>query len=120
CFRVFCRRFFTCEGGIMHEKNRRIPQIRISLWKHDKLINNSLNFMKDLGYFMKKYFNIDSTIKIQKNKSKRKDGVFTQSIKMYILNKSVIRFYNQIGFESEKQKSLKAILNSSFHGKPLD
>ena len=37
CFKRFCQRLFSCEGGINNEKRRKIPQIRLELWKAEKL-----------------------------------------------------------------------------------
>jgi len=112
CFRVFCRRVFTCEGGLVHLE-RKIPQIRMNIWKSEKLLKREEKFTSNLCKLMKKYFDIDSTIRLQKPRLNRKDKILTRPIRIYIFNKSVIKFFKEIGFEGEKQKSLKAIINSN-------
>jgi hypothetical protein len=60
--------------------------------------------MNDIKSYMKKYFEIDSTVKIQGKKINiRKDGVITKPIRLYILTNSVNAFCNKIGFEGTKQ-----------------
>ncbi len=111
-FREFCKRVFVCEGFILNEKNRIFPQIRLEMWKSEKLLGEKERFIEELCGRLKRYFNIDTTITMPKNrKTKRKDGVITRGIKVYILNKNVIKFYNEIGFEGNKQKSLKTMLS---------
>ncbi|MCF7910453.1 LAGLIDADG family homing endonuclease [Candidatus Pacearchaeota archaeon] len=114
CFRIFCRRFFSCEGTIMNEKNRKTPQIRLNFWKSQEIIGDAVNFLTQLKKYMLKYFGISSTIRIQKSRLNRKDKKVTQPVRIYIFRESVIRFFNEIGFEGQKQKDLKAILNSRF------
>jgi hypothetical protein len=111
CFREFCKRAFSCEGGIMHEKNRKTPQIRISMWKNEEILNEGLKFMQSVAYGMKKYFDIDSTITLPKSICIRKDNIKTTAIKMFILGPSVFKFYKEIGFDGQKQQSLKALLS---------
>jgi hypothetical protein len=112
CFREFCKRTFSCEGGIMDEKTRRIPQIRISMWKDERIKEEGLKFMRSISDGMKKYFDIDSTITLPKSRCIRKDNIKTTAIKMFILGSSVIKFYKEIGLDGQKQQSLKAILSS--------
>lgn len=111
CFREFCKRSFTCEGGIMHEKNRKTPQVRISMWKDEKIIEDGIKFMNSLSEGMKKYFDIQTTITLPKSKCIRKDNIKTTAIKMYICGVSVKKFYEEIGFDGSKQQSLKALLS---------
>jgi len=110
CFRRFCQRFFSCEGCIMHESNRRYPQIRLDYWKSEKLLKDGERFIKEICKYMKHYFDIDSTITFPINRNKRKDGIVTRPIRIYILNVSVVKFCNEIGFEGKKQKDLKALI----------
>lgn len=110
CFRVFCKRVFTCEGSIMNEKRRKIPQIRLEMWKEESLIKNGEGFLDSLCKTMKKYFNIDSTIRTTNNTLKRNDGKTTRAVRIYVLNESVIKFFKEVGFEGAKQKSLKALI----------
>jgi len=112
CFREFCRRLFTCEASIMSEKNRKIPQIRFEMWKSKNLINNSKKFMNNIKKLLKIYFNINSSVIIQKKENIRKDAIITKPIRLYIFGESVIRFYNKIGFDNEKQKTLKALIST--------
>jgi len=108
-FRRFAQRVFSCEGTIMHEKRRKIPQIRLNM----SCIKGMENlFIKDLGQFLKKHFGINSTIRAQSGFNIRKDKTETYKTRIYIFNDSVLRFFSEIGFEGTKQKSLKAILNS--------
>jgi hypothetical protein len=111
CFRTFCKRVFTCEGGLLND-GRKIPQIRMNIWKTEKLAKEE-KFTGSLCRLMKEYFDIDSTLRLHKPRLNRKDKILTRPIRVYIFNKSVIKFFNKIGFEGEKQKSLKAILNSN-------
>lgn len=111
CFKRFCQRFFSCEGGIMHEATRKYPQIRLDVWKSENLINNGLKFVRDICDCMYNYFKVESKIIIQKKINLRKDGIITKPIRIYIFNESVIKFYNKIGFEGDKQKSLKALIS---------
>ena len=111
CFKRFCQRLFSCEGGINNEKRRKIPQIRLELWKAEKLTKNGEEFINEIKYYLEKYFGVKSTSSIQNKKNIRKDGIITRPIRLYIFNKSVIKFYNKVGFEGEKQKSLKALLH---------
>jgi hypothetical protein len=59
---------------------------------------------------MDKYFSIKSTITFPNSKSVRKDGIITKPIRIYILGESVLKFCDKIGFEGDKQKSLKALI----------
>jgi hypothetical protein len=111
CFRRFCQRLFTCEGNINKYADRKIPQVRLEMWKEEKLVKNGESFLIDLQNHMKKYFNIDSRTIIQNRVSTRKDGIITKPIRLYVFGESVIKFYSEIGFEGAKQKSLKALLN---------
>jgi hypothetical protein len=111
CFRRFCQRLFSCEGNIDCYKDREIPQIRIEMWKSKKIINDGESFMKDINIYMKKYFNINSLVKVQKKENIRRDGVITKPVRLYIFKDSVINFYKEVGFEGNKQESLKVLLN---------
>jgi len=110
CFKQFIKRLFSCEGNIMYEKHRKIPQIRMEMWKSEKLLIQAEEFFREIALYLDKYFKIKSTIKINKAHNIRKDGIKTRSLRMYILGKSVIKFYKEIGFEGEKQRKLKSIL----------
>lgn len=111
CFRIFCRRLFSCEGNINRYNDRKIPQIRMEMWKVENLIKDGENFIKDMADYMKIYFNIESFVKVQVRRNIRNDGLITRPIRMYIFGSSVSRFYSEIGFEGVKQESLKALLN---------
>jgi hypothetical protein len=111
CFREFCKRLFSCEGSIMQEEKRKIPQIRAELWKQESRIDNGKLFMEDISFLMKKYFLIDSTVTLPKSKSIRKDNLITRPVRIYLFGESVLKFYNEIGFGNEKQKRLKALIN---------
>lgn len=110
CFRVFCRRMFTCEGSIMHEKSRKWPQIRLDMWKAKPLLKDGCNFIKNVCNYMEKYFKVKSTITLPNKESQRKDGVVTKPIRIYIFKDSVLNFYNEIGFDGNKQKDLKTFI----------
>ena len=112
----FCKRFFTCEGGIAYDGKRKIPQIRANIWKSNNVLKNGLEFVEGIRALMKKYFNIDSTVRLQKPRLNRKDGILTRPIRIYIFGLSVILFFRKIGFDGQKQKDLKAILYSNFNG----
>ena len=105
CFRRFAQRAFTCEGSVMHEEKRRMPQIRFHIHKVEKVEDY---FIGELGMYLKKYFNIDSTITKQKSRASRKDGLLTIPRRMYITGENVIKFSKEIKFEGAKQKVLKA------------
>ncbi len=110
CFRVFCRRLFTCEGNINYEIGR-TPVIRMEMWKAEHLIKNGQEFIEGIRDLMNKYFGIVSTVKVQLKKNKRKDGIITRPTRQYISAKSTLTFYKEIGFEGNKQQSLKALLS---------
>ena len=112
CFRRFAQRLFTCEGNIMHEQNRKLPQIRLEMWKSEDL-KEKITFMEELTRYLKKHFDINSTLTKPKKYNLRKDGIITRPLKMYITNKSVIKFHKEIGFEGEKQKKLNKIMGMS-------
>ena len=112
CFRRFAQRVFTCEGGIMYEENRILPQVRIELWKNKKIIKDD-RFIKEIGIYLNRFFNIKSTIKLRKIENLRKDGVITQPIRMYLTGKSVVKFSKEVGFEGEKQEKMDKILGVS-------
>ena len=107
CFRRFAQRVFTCEGGLMHEKNRKMPQIRFNMHKEENIEDE---FIGEVAKFLEKYFKIKSTIKKQKPINSRKDNKIMISRRMYITGENVIKFFNEIQFEGEKQKTLKAKL----------
>ena len=111
CFRIFCRRLFTCEGHINYYNDRKVPQVRIEMWKEDSLIKNGENFIETISSVMKKYFKINSIVKLQNKKNIRKDGIVTRPVRLYIFGDSVIKFCKEIGFEGLKQESLKGLIN---------
>ena len=107
CFKEFCKRIFTCEGSIMHEKRRKFPQIRMELWKKQDLENS---VMFELGSYLNKHFNIKSTLTKPNLSNLRKDGVITQATRIYILGDSMLKFHKEIGFDGEKQAKLNRLL----------
>lgn len=113
-FRRFAQRVFSCEGSIMYEENRKIPQIRLTMWKSEKLIKDDC-FVEELARYLKQYFNINSTVSKSTLKSfnLRKDGIITRPKRIYITGKSVIIFYREVGFEGKKQEKLKKLLGPS-------
>jgi hypothetical protein len=110
CFRTFCKRCFSCEGSTMHEKNRRIPQVRLGMWKNEKIKEEGLKFLGSISEGMKEYFDIDSKITFPKSRCIRKDSIVTTEVRLYIFGNSVFKFCDEIGFEGKKQQSLKALL----------
>lgn len=110
CFRNFCKRVFSCEGGIMFEERRRLPQIRLEMWKVENLKNS---FLQELARYLNEHFNIKSTLRPQKSFNQRKDGTITRPIRIYILGESVEIFFKEIGFEGYKQERLEEILGLS-------
>ncbi|MGC9310076.1 MAG: hypothetical protein ACP5D2_05300 [Candidatus Nanoarchaeia archaeon] len=106
CFKLFCRRCFTCEGTIMHD-GRKIPQIRMEFWKQKDLIKKD-KFVKNIAKCLEYHFSIDSSIGYPNSRCIRRDKIITRPIKLYLMGKNVIKFYSQVGFEGLKQKSLKA------------
>lgn len=109
-FRRFSQRLFTCEGSIMHEKNRRLPQVRMHMWKIEKHLKKGNKFMENISLYMKKYFGIESTVRIGKPHNTRKDGKLTRPTVIYITGFSVLKFFKCIGFEGSKQERLSNIL----------
>lgn len=107
-FRRFAQRMFTCEGGITHEPYRKIPKIRISVWKTENL-KEKIGFIEEFAAFLNKHFNIKSTITKPKRFNVRKDGIITRPTRMYVLGESVKIFHKEIGFEGEKQEKLNQI-----------
>ncbi len=110
CTREFMKRLYSCEGSIMDEPNRRFPQIRLNMWKSEKLLKEALFFMSSIKRALKNYFKINSTIKVDNKFNIRKDGVKTISLRIYILGESVRLFHERIGFEGAKQVKLTRIL----------
>jgi hypothetical protein len=110
CFRIFCKRMFSCEGSIMHEKTRRMPQVRLDMWKAESLLEDGFKFINGICSKMDRYFGIKSTITFPNSRSVRKDGIITKPIRVYILGESMLKFCDKIGFEGDKQKSLKALI----------
>jgi len=111
CSRRFLQRIFSCEGTIMHERNRKTPQIRIDMWKSQNIIDKDL-FMIGIASILKEHFKINSHISKINNFNKRKDGLTTQPTRLYLFGNSMLRFYKQIGFEGEKQRLLKKLLEN--------
>lgn len=111
CFRIFCRRIFSCEGNINRYVDRRTPQIRLEMWKAEGLIKNGNSFIKSISRYMKLYFGIESLVRVQNRKTMRMGGLITRPVRLYIFGDSVLKFYKEIGFEGHKQESLKVLLN---------
>ena len=111
-FRRFCQRLFSCEGSIMDEPRRRIPQVRLHMWKSEQHLNDGKHFFNEISRLMKYYFDIDSKISIINRKNMRKDGIITRPMVLYIFSNSVLIFHKEIGFEGEKQEKLTGILTS--------
>jgi len=111
-FRRFTQRVFSCEGGIMHGPNRKLPQIRMSMWKAEN-VKEKITFLNELATYLNKHFDINSTITRPKRFNIRKDKIITRPLRMYITNTSVIKFHKEIGFEGEKQKKLNKIMGMS-------
>ncbi len=109
CFRRFCQRLFTCEGGILNETGRK-PRIRLEMWKSEKLIKDGVEFMNEVAQGLKRYFKIESSVIIQNKTNIRKDGIITRPIRLSISTGSTPKFFDRVGFEGDKQKSLKALL----------
>jgi len=108
-FRRFVQRVFSCEGNVMHEPNRKLPQIRLEMWKAENVKENP-SFIDELGTYLNTHFNIKSTITSRKCFNVRKDGIITRPRKMYITGESVKIFHRKIGFEGEKQVKLNEIM----------
>lgn len=108
-FRKFCKRLFSCEGCIMHEPHRKLPQVRISMWKLEGL-KEEINLIEELAIYLNRHFGIKSTCKRTKRQNVRKDGKITRENRMYITGKSVIKFQKEINFEGEKKIKLNQIM----------
>jgi|TARA_Y100000034_G_scaffold74012_1_gene88970 hypothetical protein len=111
-FRRFAQRVFSCEGGIMYEPHRKLPQIRMSMWKAEN-VKEKISFIDELAIYLNQYFNIKSTVTKGNNYNVRKDSIITRPLKMYIISESVIKFRKEIGFEGEKQEKLNKIMGVS-------
>lgn len=110
CFREFCKRMFTCEGSIMHEKNRRFPQIRLDMWKWEGLFREGVAFIQDICTHLDRHFKIKTAISFSKSMNKRKDGLITRPVRVYIVGENSVLFYREIGFGNWKQQNLKGLL----------
>ena len=108
-FKRFAQRVFSCEGSIMHEKNRKMPQIRLEMWKAQDLKEDE-NFVEQLSKYIKEHFDISSTITKVNIYNTRKDGIITRPTRLYILGESVKKFHKYIGFEGEKQEKMNRIM----------
>ena len=82
------------------------------MWKERNLNKKEDIFIKDLAKILKVHFKINSTVRKINSFSKRKDGKTTQPTRIYILGDSVKRFVRLIGFEGNKQKTIKRILEN--------
>lgn len=111
-FKRFAQRVFSCEGGITYEPHRKLPQIRLEMWKADK-VNEKINFVEEIGIYLNKYFGIKSTVIKRKVYNIRKDGIITRPTRMYITGESVINFQKEVGFEGMKQERLNTIMGLS-------
>ncbi|MFH1326688.1 MAG: hypothetical protein ABIH59_01005 [archaeon] len=111
-FKRFSQRVFSCEGSIMYEANRKLPQIRLSMWKAEN-VKEKITFIRELATYLNKHFDIKSTVTLQKRFNLRKDGIITKPLRMYITGESVIKFNKEIGFEGEKQIKLNKIMGLS-------
>ena len=70
-------------------------------------------FLKEICQYLKKYFNIDTTITNRKAYNIRKDEIITRPTKIYLLGESVKIFSKEIGFEGEKQVLLNKLMGLS-------
>jgi hypothetical protein len=96
----------------MHEKNRKMPQVRMGMWKSEKYLKQSKEFFNEIADCMKSYFGINSAIGEINVFNTRKDGIKTRPIVMYITGESVVKFAKEIGFEGEKQEKLSKLLGT--------
>jgi len=113
CFKRFAQRIFSCEGYVFYEQGRKLPQIRLEMWKSEK-IKEKINFVEELASYLKIHFDIQSTVRNVNIYNIRKDNIITRPMRIYILGESVKKFQKEIGFEGEKQIKLNKVMGLSF------
>ena len=101
-FARFINRLFSCEASV--DLNYKF--IEIQMYKSTILIEDGINFFKEIKKYLDDYFNITTTNPfIEKRLNVRKDGIKTQAIRLKIKQKdSVLRFKNLIGIEDPIKK----------------
>jgi len=100
---------FSCEGCVDIQNK----YIELKMYKSLNLIENGINFFKEIKENLNRYFGIKSTNPFLEGRANlRKDGVRTKGIRLKIKNKESLRnFRKYIGFENkEKAKRLDKIL----------
>lgn len=108
-FSTFVNRLFSCEGSI-DLQNR---FIEIKMYKSLDLIEDGINFFKDIKDHLNKYFQIKTTNPFLEGRTNiRKDGIKTKGIRLKIKNEeSLENFRRYIGFEDkDKANRLDRIL----------
>ncbi|NYZ80013.1 hypothetical protein H0N95_02055 [Candidatus Micrarchaeota archaeon] len=110
-FSAYCRRLFSCEACVeVKEKS-----ITIEMYKREDLASSHKDYMQSLSDLLQKHFNIKTTrVFGYSRRNKRKDGTISKPLKFKIKNKdSIIKFYNEIGFDDkQKQRKLKSIIST--------
>lgn len=108
-FSRFLNRLFSCEGCV-DLKNK---YIEINMYKSLELIEDGINFFKEIKFYLDKYFKIKTTNPFLTGwTNKRKDGKLTKGIRLKIKNKnSLKRFQKFISFEDkDKNERLSKII----------
>ena len=100
---------FTCEGTIFFEKPRKL-QLRLELWKLEKYVDSNKRLIDELKYYLKKYFEIESSVKVQKRFLNQQDNEYRRAVRIYLFKDAVKKFSKHIGFEGEKQKKLAVLM----------
>lgn len=108
-FRRFVQRMFSCEGSILYEPPKKL-QIRIDVWKLESNLDSGLRFMEDIAKGLNKFFDMASTITIQKRFLNKRDNIPRRAVRIYLHKAAVRKFYKEIGFEGYKQLQLKKII----------
>jgi hypothetical protein len=107
CFRRFIQRLFDCEGCV----DFKTIGIELRMNKELSILNDGIKFFETIKENFSKHFNIKTTNPFLGDKSFRKDGKITQSIRMKIRKQSeILKFAKEIRLDTkEKQEKLKKL-----------
>lgn len=110
-FSRFINRLFSCEGCV--DISSKCIEIKMS--KSLNLIEEGINFFKEIKFYLEKYFEIRTTNPfLEGRENLRKDGIRTKGIRLKIKNKESIRnFRKYIQFDNkEKADKLNSIVRT--------
>lgn len=101
-FLRFINRLFSCEGSIDLQNK----YIELKMHKSVTLIEDGINFFKDIKKYLDKYFGIKTTKPFLEGRTNtRKDSIKTKGIRIKIKNReSLVRFKKFVGLDDKEKK----------------